>query len=341
MMLLSTGAASASTPAVLLGTANSYGLLGGSTITNTGPSIITGDLGLFPGTSLIGFPPGTVSGATHLTDAAANKAKDDLTTAYKDAAGRSKSATLPADLGGKNLTAGVYRTGSVPSLGLTGNVTLNAQGDPNAVFIFQIESTLITAAASSVSLANGAQSCNVFWQVGSSATLGTTTSFRGNILALSAISVSNAVTVDGRLFARNAAVTLINDTVTSANCATGTIGGGGGGGGGTTTNPGPDITGPTVTTTGLPKTDCTTRNFRIAFKVVDGAGIGKVRVYIDGRLVKSSKTVRSSVAVNVRGLPVGTHRVKVVAYDRAGNRTITRRTFARCTLAVVAPRFTG
>ena len=207
---------------VLLGTADGFAVLAGSTITNTGTSVITGDLGLHPGTAVTGFPPGTVNGAQHVTDAVAQQAKTDLTTAYHDAAGRPFICDVAARRRRANAHAGVYRTGAVASLGLTGNLTLDAQGDPRAVFIFQIESTLITATDSSVSLINGAQACNVFWQVGSSATLGTRTAFQGNILALTSISVNDGVTVDGRLLARNGAVTLINDTVTRSQCAAGT-----------------------------------------------------------------------------------------------------------------------
>jgi hypothetical protein len=218
LTLVFAGTAVAQAP-VGLGTADPFAVLAGSTITNTGPSVINGDLGLHPGTAVTGFPPGTVNGARHVNDAVAQQAKADLVTAYNDAAGRPFSATLPPDVGGRILTPGVYRTGSVPSLGLTGPLTLDAQGNPNAVFIFQIESTLTTATDSSVNLINGAQACNVFWQVGSSATLGTRTAFKGNILALTSISVNDAVTVDGRLLARNGAVTLINDTITRARCA--------------------------------------------------------------------------------------------------------------------------
>ena len=148
--------AQAGPPPVLLGTADSFAVLGGSTITNTGNSVINGDLGLHPGTSVTGFPPGTVNGAQHVTDAVAQQAKTDLTTAYQDAAGRPFSATSPPDVGGRTLTAGVYRTGSVASLGLTGNLTLDAQGDPRAVFIFQIESTLTTASATAASASSTA-----------------------------------------------------------------------------------------------------------------------------------------------------------------------------------------
>jgi uncharacterized protein YkwD len=183
--------------------------------------VINGNLGLHPGSTVVGFPPGTVKGAEHVSDAVAKRAETDLTTAYEDAAGLPSSATSPPDVGGRTLTAGVYRTGSAPSLGLTGRLTLDAQGDPRAVFIFQIDSALSTATDSSVSLVNGAQACNVYWQVGSSATLGARTAFQGNILALTSISVNDGVAVNGRLLARNGAVTLINDTVSRPRCAAG------------------------------------------------------------------------------------------------------------------------
>ena len=333
-------------PPVLLGTGDSFAILGGSTITNTGNSVVNGDLGLHPGTVVSGFPPGTVNGAQHVTDAVAQQAKTDLTTAYLDAAGRSSTATSPPDIGGRTLTTGVYRTGSVPSLGLTGNLTLDGQGDPRAVFIFQIESTLTTASASSISLINGAQSCNVFWQVGSSATLGTTTSFVGNILALSSISVNNGVTVDGRLLARNAAVTLINDTITRSTCAAGT--GPGTGPGTETPDAGPDTTGPRLRVILPPgvrlppgSNVCTTRNFTARVRISDTAGIASVIVYLDGKRVKRTTLTRFSLQIKVRGLRVGRHRITVVARDRAGNRSVMRRHFRRCVLGLAAPRFTG
>ena len=374
LVLVLASTAHAQTPPVLLGTADSFALLAGSTITNTGPSVINGNLGLHPGTSVTGFPPGTVNGSQHVADAVAQQAKTDLVTAYQDAAGRPLTATAPPDFGGRTVTSGVYRTGSVPSLGLTGNLTLDAQGDPRAVFIFQIESTLTTATDSSVTLINGAQACNVFWQVGSSATLGTRTAFAGNILALTSISVNDAVTVDGRLLARNGAVTLINDTITRSQCAAGTEPGGttepgtgpggtgpGGtepGGGGLGAGPGPDRTGPVTQITGLPGllqppppgsggrrppagTVCTTRNFTARIRVRDRAGIRSVRVYLDGRLVRTTRLTRFSLRVSVRGLRVGRHRITVVALDRAGNRSVTRRRFGRCALRLNVPRFTG
>ncbi len=361
-LVFATSASAAQAP-VGLGTAYSFALLGGSTITNTGPSVINGDLGLHPGTAVTGFPPGTINGAVHRTDAVALNAKADLTIAYKDAAGRSLSATSAPDIGGKTLKPGVYRTGSVPSMGLTGNLTLDAQGDPRAVFIFQVESTLKTATDSSVSLLNGAQACNIYWQVGSSATLGTRTAFKGNILALSSISANNGVVVEGRLLARNGAVTLINDTVTRPQCAAGTggddgtggPGSGPGTGAGSSSGPGADTTGPGVRIIGPPRvlrppargagpprpTVCASRNFSAKVRLRDRAGIKSVKVYIDGRRVKNTRLSRFSLKISVRGLRVGAHRITVVARDRAGNRSVTKRRFSRCALVVAAPRFTG
>jgi hypothetical protein len=353
------GTAQAEPPPVLLGTVNSFALLGGSSITNTGPSVINGDLGLHPGTSVTGFPPGTLNGAMHVTDAVAKNAKSDLVTAYKDAAGRPFSATLPPDVGNRRLNAGVYRTGSVPSLGLTGNVTLDAQGDPNSVFIFQIESTLVTASDSSVSLINGAQPCNVFWQVGSSATIGTRTAFVGNVFALSSISVNNGATINGRLLARNGGVTLINDTVTRSQCAPGTTGSGPGGGGAGSAGPGPDVRGPGIHITGLPgvrprplitrpgtrapnaSVVCTRRDFNASVRLSDRAGIRRVKVYLDGKRLLLTTRTRFTLHIRARGLKVGNHRLTVIALDRAGNHSVIRRHFGRCSLPLAAPRFTG
>jgi serine protease AprX len=214
-LLTSNTSASAGGPD--LATAGSFAVLAGSTVTNTGPSRLNGNLGLHPGTAVTGSPAGTVSGTTYAADAAALRAKSDLASAYNDAAGRTPATTAPGDVGGLTLTPGVYKSGS--SIGLTGTLTLDAQGDPNAVFVFQAGSTLITASGSRVQLVNGAQACNVFWQVGSSATLGTTTVLAGNILALTSITMNNGVTLNGRALARNGAVTLINDTITAPHCA--------------------------------------------------------------------------------------------------------------------------
>jgi cell division septation protein DedD len=210
----------AETAPVGLGTAGSFAVLAGTTVTNTGPSSISGDLGVSPGTAVTGFPPGTVSNGTiHSADGVAAGAQSDLTTAYNDAAGRSPTASVPGFIGaGQTLAPGVYKASS--SLDVGGSLTLDAGGDPNAVFIFQAPSTLITDSASSIVLTGDAQACNVFWQVGSSATLGTGSDFAGSILALTSISVNTGDTIAGRALARNGAVTLDDDTITASACAT-------------------------------------------------------------------------------------------------------------------------
>ena len=202
-----------------LGTASSFAVLGGSTVTNTGPSVISGDLGVSPGTAVTGFPPGIVAGGTiHAADAVAAQAEADTTTAFNDLSSEACTATssVPVDLSGQTLTPGVYCYAS--SVGLTGTLTLNAQGKSDAVFIFKIGSTLITGSNSSVNLINGGQQCNVFYQVGSSATLGTGTRLIGNILALTSITLDTGATLSGRALARNGAVTLDTNTVSIPTC---------------------------------------------------------------------------------------------------------------------------
>jgi hypothetical protein len=197
-----------------LRTAGNFAILAGSTITNTGATVIAGDLGLSPGTSVTGFPPGTVVGATHIADAAASQAKTDLTEAYIAAAAEPVTTDLTGqDLGGKTLTPGVYHFAS--SAQLTGTLTLDGQNNPHAVFIFQMGSTLTTATNSQVLLTNGALASGVFWQVGSSATLGTGTSLQGNLIALASITmVTGSSIVTGRALALNGAVTLDTNRIT-------------------------------------------------------------------------------------------------------------------------------
>jgi Ice-binding-like len=208
------GAATAATAApVPLGTAANFGVLAAATVTNTGPTTIKGDLGLSPGTAVTGFPPGQVTGTVYTADSVARQAQNDLTTAYTDAAAQPVTATIPTELGGTTETSGVYNS-AAGTFGVTGTLTLNAQGNPSAVFVFQAASTLITASASTVKLENGAKAANVFWVVGSSATLGTYSTFKGNIMALASITVTTGVTIQGRALARTAAVTLDTDTIT-------------------------------------------------------------------------------------------------------------------------------
>jgi hypothetical protein len=214
VLLCAAGPASAATALlpVPLHTANGFAVLAATAVTNTGPTVPTGALGLSPGTAITGFPPGAVNGTIHTADSAARQAQTDLTNAYNNAASRPDTATIPTELGGTTVTAGVYNS-AAGTFGITGTVTLNAQGNPRAVFIFQAASTLITASASQVKLVNGARAANVFWLVGSSATLGTNSFFNGNVIALASITVTTGVTIAGRVLARTGAVTLDTDTI--------------------------------------------------------------------------------------------------------------------------------
>lgn len=214
---------SAETKVNLGTTLETYAVLAYSTVTSTGATTIGGDVGgnvgLSAGTSVTGFPPATISnGSIHLSDTSAMLAQDELTTAYNDAAGRTVTANLTGqDLGGMTLTTGVYKFDS--SAQLTGTLTLDAQGDPDAAFIFQIGSTLTTASASSINLINGARFCRVFWQVTSSATIGTTSNFVGHIFAMVSITVNTGARVQGQLLARTGAVTLDSNEITNGFCA--------------------------------------------------------------------------------------------------------------------------
>jgi hypothetical protein len=210
-------ASGAAATAVPLATAGTFGVLAGAGITNTGPTVVNGDIGTFPTTSITGTSTLTVNGANHAGDAVTQQAKLDLVNAYNNAAGQGPTIPISADLGGRTLVPGVYNSAS--SIGLTGQVTLDAGGDQNAVFVFQAGSTLTTASASSVHLINSAQACNVFWQVGSSATLGTGSLFRGSVLAMDSITVTTGVNIGGRVLARNGAVTLDTDTINVPKCA--------------------------------------------------------------------------------------------------------------------------
>jgi hypothetical protein len=311
----------AAQPPVSLGTAGSFAVLAGSTVTNTGASRLNGDLGVAPGTAVTGFPPGIATGATHYADAVAAQAQSDLTTAYNDTAGRTPVVDKSGDLGGLTLTSGVYKSAS--SLGLTGTLTLDAQGNPDAVFVFQTGSTLTTASASSITLINGAQACNVYWQVGSSATLGTASSFVGNILAYTSISMNNGVTVAGRALARNGAVTLINDTITPSACAANA---------GTTTTT--TTTAGTTTTTGTTTTGTTTTG-------TNGSGTGK-----KGTGKRSTKrthhgtatltTVPHSVATTINRY--GTNRCVIQAFRVAVTGRSIRRVVFSLGTRVVAQR---
>ena len=200
-----------------LGTEQAFAVLGGSTVTNTGPSVITGNLGVSPGTAITGFPPGILTGVTHAADAEALEAQTDTTTLYLDLASQPCTSDLTGqELGGMTLVPGVYC--STSELGLTGELTLDAGGVAGAVWVFKAGSTLITASGSSVLLTNGANPCNVFWQVTSSAAIGTTTDFVGNIVALTSIALQTNANLSGRALARNGAVTLDSNIITVPVC---------------------------------------------------------------------------------------------------------------------------
>jgi len=204
----SSGAATAPS----LGSAQSFAVLGGTTVTNTGPTTISGDLGVSPGSAITGQASITLSGATHAGDAVALQAQNDVTTAYNVLTSEPCTGTNVA-LSGATLTPGVYCYTS--SALLTGTLTLNGDG----VYIFKTVSTLTTAVGSTVALIGGAQPCNVFWQIGSSADLFTNTTFVGNILALTSINLQNGTSVSGRALARNGAVTMDTNTVSNSSCS--------------------------------------------------------------------------------------------------------------------------
>ena len=207
-----------------LGGAATFAVLGGVTVTNGGPSTIGGDVGVFPGAAVTGFPPGLqTSGAMHKADAIAKKAQGDLTAAYDGLAAEPCTMDLSGtDLGGLTLKEGVYCFTS--SAQLTGALTLDGEGKADPVFVFKMVSKLTAASHASVVMINGASSCGVYWQVGSSATIGTSSAFAGTIVALTSIALQTGASVDGRALARNGEVTMDDNHVAFSSCIAGDAG---------------------------------------------------------------------------------------------------------------------
>jgi hypothetical protein len=293
--------ASAAEADVDLGTADNFAVLAGAGITNTGPTTITGDVGTFPTTTQSGFGSVTLTGTNHAGDAVTQQAKIDLVTAYNDAAGRGPTTQIATDLAGQTLAPGVYDSAS-GTFGNSGILTLDGQNQTNPVFIFEMSSTLITSSGSAVNLINGADACNVYWRVGSSATLGTGSSLRGTILALTTITLTTGATLEGRALARNGAVTLDTNTITRASCAAST----------TTTDttitsaPNPSLAGEPVTLTAtVTATNGTTPT-------------GDVQFFDDGESLGTAPLVNGQATVTTAALGPGEHDITAVYLGAPG-----------------------
>jgi hypothetical protein len=360
---------------VNLATASPFVVLGGTTVTNEETSVLNGDLGVSPGTALTGFgSPSVVTGVEHAADGVASGAQSNLTTAYNVAA-EQPSTLLTGNLGNRKLGPGAYSYGSAALL--TGALTLDGEGDPGAEFVIQVGSQLTTASGSSVVLENGASPCNVYWQVGSSAVLGTTTAFAGNLMALTSISLNNGVVVNGRMLARNGQVSLINDVLTRPVCGAGSPpppaveppGGPGspgapGGPGavppgapGTTGPGGGSVVSPNRIVPSSQKGRKTTRNGRATVRsapreactsgfraTVSGRMIKRVAFSLDGKPMGSR--TNSPFAMSVRATP-GAHQVsaRVTFTDATQAKTMTL-PYRACAAALLQPhrgpsQFTG
>jgi hypothetical protein len=199
---------------IALAGASNFAILAGSAVTNTGPTKVNGDLGLSPGSSVGGFPPGILVGTLHINDANVNQAKLDLTKAYNDSKARvcTDIVTLSGNIGGLTLTPGLYK--STSSLAISsGDVTFDAKGNANAVFIIQIASSLTTTSGRKVILSGGALASNIYWQVGSSATFGTTSVMKGNVMVMQSITFNTGATLNGRALTQIGGITMASNTL--------------------------------------------------------------------------------------------------------------------------------
>jgi autotransporter-associated beta strand protein len=274
---------------ISLGAAENVAILGGSTVTNAGPTTVSGNLALSPGVSVTGFPPGTiVGGAIHIGDALANQAHADASTAYAQVAGETLTTNLSGQgLGGMTLTPGVYYFGTTAAL--SGTLNLDTGGNPNAAFHFQIGTTLTTDPASTITLLNG-NSVNIFWQVGTSATIGVDSTFYGNILADQSITVNSGATINGRAMAINAAVTLSTNTINGFD--TGLVWKGDKSNLWSGANWSPNVSGATSSTL-APAAD-------VVFSTT-GVSPGNQNTVLDTDTTISSLTVNDAVAVTIAG----------------------------------------
>lgn len=279
-LIVSPSISSAAVPVIRQGSTSTYGVLAASTITNTGPTTISGtaggDVGLYPGTSYTGSQSVTRSGVDHITDSAASIAQTDLVTAYNDLGVPAPTTLAAPDLAGQTIRPGTYST-AAGTFANSGTLTLDAQGDPNAVFIFQTASTVVTSTGSTMVLANGAQACNVYWRVGSSATLGVNSLFIGHIYALTSITATTGATINGQLLARNGAVTLDSNTIVNNACVTSAATTSTTTPGTATTTPGTATTAPPGEVTDLPATGVDTLLLVILILILLGAGTGVAR----------------------------------------------------------------
>lgn len=287
-MLLNPSLAFAAAP-VGLGAAGTYSVLAATMVTSTGATTLSGDLGVSPGTAVVGFPPGIVNGSTRTGDQAA-PAQTDLLAAYNDAGARTPTASFAGDNNGRTYTAGIYH--STAAFALTGTMTLDGEGDPNAVFIFQIDAALNTAAASRISLINGAKASHIFWQVFGAAGTGASSSFSGTIMAAGAITIGAGGTLSGRALSRGA-VTLAGNTITTLTDPSVTITGGAMA---STTDATPTITGTT-----------------------DAATATTVTVTLAGQTLATTVQTGGSWAVTAATLTEGAHTVTASVTDPAGN----------------------
>ncbi|HWJ97244.1 MAG TPA: ice-binding family protein [Acidimicrobiales bacterium] len=286
-----------------LGTAEDFAVLAGSTVTNTGPTVVTGALGVSPGSAVTGFPPGTVLGVIHSGDTTADTAQTDTTTAYNDIAILPPGTDLTGqDLGGLTLPAGVYDFATTAQL--TGTLTLDAAGVADSVFIIRTGSTLTTASSSTVALINGADLCNVYWQIGSSATLGTNSTFQGTILALTSITATTGAAVEGRLLARNGAVTLDENVVTRPIC---------------TAAPLPTTTGLTVS----PNPVTAGATTELTATVTGSTPTGTVEFFDGTSSLGSATVVGGTATLSITTLTPGDHTITAVYSGDGANATST------------------